>query len=153
MAQKTDFTEAEWQTLEKGVTGAGMLVSLADANFFDSFKETGAMAGYLNEARQKSSSQLVRDLAATRSTGFGLGTSPHELEAGTLDALRSALATLRAKAPDETLAYSAFVLEVAQSVAEAVSGVAPAESAAIEKIKGALQPGCLTDPARCTLAQ
>ena len=55
MAGKANFTEAEWQTLEKGVSGAGMLVALADASFFDSFKEIGAMAGYLAEASQKSS--------------------------------------------------------------------------------------------------
>ena len=81
----------------------------------------------------------VRDLAATHTTGFGFGTSPQELETGTLDALHSALATLQAKAPDETSAYSAFVLDVAESVANAVSGVSAPESAAIEKIKGALQ--------------
>ncbi|MBV9596751.1 MAG: hypothetical protein JOZ87_07800 [Chloroflexi bacterium] len=139
MAGKADFTEAEWQTLEKGVTGAGMLVALADPGFFDSFKETGALAGHLNEARQNSSSQLVRDLGATHSGGFGIGTSPQALETGTLEALRSAVALLRAKAPDETSAYSDLVLGVADSVAKAVSGVAPSETAAIDKIKSALQ--------------
>jgi hypothetical protein len=141
MATKSDFTAAEWETLEKGVTGAGMLVSLADANLFDSFKETGAMAGYLNEARQNSPSTLVRDLAATRGTGFGFGTSAEDLEKGTLDSLRSALATLQAKAPAETSAYTSFVIGVAESVAKAVSGVSASETTAIEKIKGVLQPG------------
>jgi hypothetical protein len=139
MAGKADFSEAEWQTLEQGVTGAALLVALADSHFFDSFKEAGALAGHLNEARQKSSSQLVRELAATRATGFGFGTSPQEVETGTLDALHSALTTLQAKAPAESSAYSAFVLGVAESVANAVSGVAASESAAIEKIKGALR--------------
>lgn len=138
MAGKADFTESEWQSLEKGVTGAAMLVSLADPGFFDSFKEVGAMSGHLNEARQKSSSQLVRDLAVTHTTGFGLGTSPQELETGTVNALHAALATLQAKAPEEIPAYSTFVLDVAESVAKAVSGVAPTESAAIDKIKEAL---------------
>ena len=138
MAGKADFTEAEWQALEKGVTGAALLVALADANFFDSFKEAGAMASHLANAHQKSTSQLVRDLGATHTTGFGFGTSSQELETETLDALRSGLAILQAKAPDEVAPYSAFVLEVAESVANAVSGVAPAESAALDKIKGAL---------------
>ena len=40
MAAKTDFTPEEWDTLQKGVTGAGMMVSLADPGFFDSFKES-----------------------------------------------------------------------------------------------------------------
>jgi hypothetical protein len=138
MVGKADFTAAEWDTLEKGVTGAAMLVSVADPGFFDSFKEVGVLGSHLSEARQKSSSQLVRELAAARTSGFGVGTSPQELETGTLTALHSAMETLQAKAPDETTAYSAFVVEVATSVAQAVSGVAPAESAAIDKIKGAL---------------
>jgi hypothetical protein len=140
MVGKADFTEAEWQTLEKGVTGAGLLVSLADPGLFDTFKEAGALAGYLNEARQKSSSQLVRELGATHSRGFGMGTSAQELESGTLEAIRSAEALLQAKAPDEVAAYSALVLGVAESVANAVSGVAPSENAAIDKIKSALPP-------------
>jgi hypothetical protein len=139
MAGKADFTEAEWQTLEKGVTGSAMLVALADANFFDSFKEVGAMAGHLNEARQKSTSQLIRDLGATRGSGFGFGSSAQEIESGTLESIRSALALLQTKAPDEVAAYKAFVIEVSESVANAVSGVAAPESAALDKIKGALQ--------------
>jgi hypothetical protein len=139
VAVKADFTEAEWQTLEKGLTGAGMLVATADANFFDSFKEVGALASYMGEARQKSASLLVRDLAATRSSGFGVRTSPQDLEAGTLTALRSAVELLQTKAPDEVAAYRDFVVGVAQAVANAVSGVVPAESAAVDKIKGALQ--------------
>jgi hypothetical protein len=139
MAIKADFTEAEWQTLEKGVTGAGMLVAAADANLFDSFKEAGALAGFLSEARQKSTSLLVRDLAATHTGGFGFGTSPQELETGTLTSLRSALETLQAKAADEIPAYKTFVVGLAEAVAKAVSGVAPAESAAIGKIKEALE--------------
>ena len=139
MAGKADFTEAEWKTLEKGVTGAGMLVAMADASLFDSFKEAGALASHLNAARQKSNSQLVRDLAAGHTGGFGIGTSSQELETGTIEALHSALTTLQTKAPDETSAYSELVLGVAESVANAVSGVAPAESAAIDKIKAALQ--------------
>ena len=30
MATKTDFTEPEWQALEKGITGSALLVSLSD---------------------------------------------------------------------------------------------------------------------------
>jgi len=139
MATKADFTEAEWQTLEKGVTGAGMMVSLADPHLFDSFKEVGALAGYLNEARQKSSSTLIRDLATARTTGFGFGSSPQAVETEALEALRGAMALLQAKAPDESWAYSELVLGLSQSVANAVSGVVPAESAAIDKIRAALQ--------------
>src|SRR4029450_13978559 len=115
MAGKADFTEAEWQTLEKGVTGAGMLVALADASFFDSFKEAGALAGHMADARQKNWSQLVRELAAAHGTGFGPGSSAQEVETATLDALRSAMSTLQAKAPDDAPEYSAFVLGLADA--------------------------------------
>ncbi len=39
MATKSDFTEQEWESLQKGVLGAGLLVSLSDRSFFDTFKE------------------------------------------------------------------------------------------------------------------
>ena len=41
MATKTDFSEAEWDQLHKGAAGAGLLVSVSDRSFFDSFKEAG----------------------------------------------------------------------------------------------------------------
>ena len=43
MAKKEDFTEQEWESLQKGVVGAGLLVSLSDRSFFDTFKEAGAL--------------------------------------------------------------------------------------------------------------
>jgi iron uptake system EfeUOB component EfeO/EfeM len=70
--------------------------------------------------------------------GFGLGKNPQELETETLSALRTAVATLKDKAPDDAEAYKQFVLEVAQSVAGAAKGTSAAESAEIEKIRGAL---------------
>ena len=33
MATKADFTEDEWEAMRKGVTGAGMLVSMGDRDF------------------------------------------------------------------------------------------------------------------------
>jgi hypothetical protein len=139
MAGKTDFTEQEWETMQKGVTGAGMLVSVADRSFFDTFKEVGALTKHLSEARSKSSSALIRELAEVRGTGFGLTASPQEVETETIEALRSATSTLQAKAPDEVQAYSDFAVEVAQSVAEAAKDVDATESDALEKIKAALQ--------------
>ena len=44
MAGKADFTEEEWDALQKGVTGSGMLVSVADRDFTDSFGEAKAIA-------------------------------------------------------------------------------------------------------------
>jgi predicted DNA-binding ribbon-helix-helix protein len=138
MAGKADFTEQEWETLHKGVTGAGLLVSVSERGFFDSFKEVGALAKHLAGARKDSSSQLVRELAEKRGTGFGVTSSPTEIESETFEALRAAVAMLESKAPDEVEAYKSFVLGVAQSVAEAADGGSEAEGAVVEKIKSAL---------------
>jgi hypothetical protein len=137
MAGKTDFTEAEWKALQTGVTGSGMLVSAADRDFTDSFGEASAIAKHL-VAQRESPSPLVRDLAATHTSGFGLVASPTEVQQGTIDALRNAVATLQAKAPDELEAYRALVLDVATAAAEAKGGVTESETAAIERITAAL---------------
>jgi hypothetical protein len=144
MAGKADFTEQEWETLQKGVTGSALLVSLADRGFFDTFKEVGALSKYLSQAREKSASPLIRDLAEIRGTGFGLTTNPDELETGATEALRSSVATLQAKAPDEVEPYKAFVVDVATAVADAAKDVGAAETGAIDKVKGALGTGSPT---------
>jgi hypothetical protein len=140
MATKADFTEDEWETMRKGVTGAGMLVSIGDRDFTDTFGEAGALAGRFSEERETSGSELVRELATGRPRGFGLTDSPQEVEAETLEALRSATAILAAKAPNEAGAYRQLVLDVADSVANAKGGVKPGETGAIDKIKEALGP-------------
>jgi hypothetical protein len=138
MATKADFTPEEWDALEKGITGAGMLVATSDRGFFDSFKEAKALAGHMNQARTKSDSALVRDLAAAHGTPFGVTASPAEIEQGTREKLEVGVAALEAKAPDALPAYRALVLDVAESVAAAAGGVAEAEAKALETIRAAL---------------
>ena len=140
MATKADFTEDEWATLHKGVTGAGMLVSAGDRDFTDTFGEAGALAKRLREEHEQSTSDLVRELAGTHGSGFGFTASSQKVEAETLEALRTAAALLAAKAPDEAEAYRQLVLDVADSVANAKGGVKAGETAAIEKITEALGP-------------
>ena len=137
MAAKSDFTEDEWKDLQQGVTGSGLLVSSAHRDFTDSFGEASAVAKQL-AAHRESESQLVRDLAGTHGTGFGLVASPKEVVEGTIDALGASVAVLGAKAPDELEAYRDLVLDVATAVAEAKGGVKDEEAAAIERIKAAL---------------
>ena len=137
MAKKTDFTEQEWEQLRKGATGAGLLVSASDRSFFDSFKEAGSLAKHLAGGRSDES-ELVRELAGEKGSGFGVRSSPKEIEDETVAALRGAVSTLQAKAPDEVDAYRAFVLEVAEAVSKAASGGEEAEAATIEKIRAAL---------------
>ena len=138
MAARPEFTEAEWEAMRKGVTGAGLLVSLSDRSFFDTFKEAGALGKHLARARQNNQSEVVREVAEVRGTGFSMTSAPEELERETLDALRSSIAALEAKAPEEADAYRRFVIEVAESVAQAAGGGDTAESSEIEKIRAAL---------------
>jgi hypothetical protein len=138
MAKKSDFTEQEWESLHKGVTGAGLLVSLSDKSFFDTFKEAGALGKHVAAAKQSSKSELVQELADVRGTGFGVTSSPDKVEHETIEALHSAKATLESKAPEELEPYQEFVVEVAQSVANAAGGGEAAESGAIEKVRSAI---------------
>ena len=135
------FSESEIETLHKGAMGAGLLVSVSDRGFFDSFKEAGVLAKHVAVARGSSESAVVKQIAGGHSTGFGVTSSPGELESGTLDALRSSVALLEAKAPDEVEAYRSFVLDLARSVAAAAPGGDEAEAGAIAKIEAALASG------------
>lgn len=138
MATKADFTEEEWKTLQGGVTGAGTYVATVDRSFFDSFKEASALAHHLRDAHEKSDSALIRDIAQGHERPFGLTASPEEIEKSTVATLEQAVATLRAKAPEELPAYKQLVLDVAQSVAEAAKGVSPQENTALERVRAAL---------------
>jgi hypothetical protein len=122
MATKADFTEDEWKALQQGVTGSAMLVSLADRDFTDTFGEVGALAKYLQGQQVAASTDLLRSIASTHSTGFGLFTSPANLQAETMTALQTAVATLGAKAPDELEGYRGLVLGASQAVAAAKGG-------------------------------
>jgi hypothetical protein len=137
MAGKADFTEEEWDQLRKGATGAGLLVSVSDRSFLDSIKEASSFAHYLVDARDHAS-QLVRELASEHGTGFGALATPSEVNEAADESLRTAVATLRAKAPDEVEHYRAFVLALAQTVGRAAKGGDEAEAAAIERIDTAL---------------
>lgn len=139
MATKADFTEDEWKAMQKGVTGAGMLVAVGDRDFTDSFGEAGALAKHLAAQREKSESTLARELAEVHGTGFGMFDSPQDVEKETIDALRTSMTTLASKAPDEADAYRSLVRDTAAAVAEAKGGgVSEAETAVMGKIEQAL---------------
>jgi UTP-glucose-1-phosphate uridylyltransferase len=138
VATKTDFTDDEFEAMQKGVTGAGMLVSSSDRDFTDSFGEATALAKALVAQQEQAPSELIREIASTRGTGFGLTASRQKVEQETVESLRSAIDALSAKAPDETENYRRLVLSVAEAVAASKSGVAPAETAALERVKEAL---------------
>jgi hypothetical protein len=135
------LSESEIETLHKGAMGAGLLVSVSDRGFFDTFKEAGVLAKHVAAARGNSESDVVKRVAEGRSTGFGVTSSPEEIESGTLDALRSAVTLLESKAPTEVEAYRSFVLDLARSVAAAAPGGDTAEAGAVAKIEAALANG------------
>ena len=114
-----------------------MLVSAAHRDFTDTFGEASTVARQL-AAHRESESELVRELAESHSTGFGLIASPKEVVEGTIAALGAAVNVLGEKAPDELEAYRGLVLDVATAAAEAKGGVKDEESAAIERITAAL---------------
>src|SRR6478672_4954190 len=129
------FTDDEIETLRKGAMGSGLLVSASDRGFFDTFKEAGALAKHVSAARSSSESEVVKKVAESHGTGFGVTTPAAEVESGTLEALRSSVALLQAKAPDELEAYRSFVLALARSVAAAAPGGDEAEAGTTAKIE------------------
>jgi hypothetical protein len=138
MATKADFTEPEWNAMQGGLTGAGLLVAVSEPGFFETFKEANALAKHLSDAHKNSDNELVRELANTHERPFGLTASAHEVENGTVDALHAAVSALTAKAPDDLPAYRQLVLDVAESVAEASKGVGADETHALDTIRSAL---------------
>ena len=138
MATKQDFSETEWATLQKGITGSGMLVSLSDRDFTDSFGEAGAMGKYLSGQQLTGATDLIRELAKVRGTGFGLTTPPDRLRNETIAAVTASVELLKAKSPDDVEPYRALVLGLADAVAQAKSGTSAVETAAIDQIREAL---------------
>jgi hypothetical protein len=140
MDMSETLSDEEVDTLRKGAMGAGLLVSVSDRGFFDTFREAGALAKHVAAARASSQSAVVRRIAEGRGVGFGVTSQPAEIESGTLDALRDSVRLLEAKAPGEDEAYRSFVLDLARSVAAAAPGGEDAETGTIARIEAALAP-------------
>jgi hypothetical protein len=140
------LTETDIETLRRGAMGAGLLVSVSDRGFFDTFKEAGTLAKHVAAARGGSESSVVRQVAEGHGLGVGVASSPQEIQSRTLDALRSAVALLQQKAPDELAGYRAFVLDLARSVASAAPGGEEAEAATVAKIEAALEDSQQVQP-------
>jgi len=137
VATRHDFSDDEWAALQKGLIGSGMLVSVSDRDLTDTFGEAGALGKYLAGQQVAATSELMRELARTRGTGFGLTASPDEIRTETMAALAAAVAALQAKAPDDAAAYRDLVLGLAHAVADAKGGEVPVEREMIETIEGA----------------
>ena len=141
MATRQDFSETEWATLQKGVTGSGMLVSLSDRDFTDSFGEAGALGKYLSGQQLTGATDLIREIAKVKGMGFGLTTPPDRLRSETMAALAASIELLTTKSPDDVDAYRGLVTGVAEAVANAKSGTSEIETAAIAQIREAVGAG------------
>ena len=138
MAGRPDFTEDEWNTLHRALTGAGMWVAMSERGFTTTFKETGAMASFMGHQSKEASSVLVRDLAATKGTGWSVSSSPEELRQGTLAAIKESLTLLAAKGPDDVPAFKEAITSLAHKVSEAGKGGDEVEANVIAEIEAAL---------------
>ena len=141
MATRQDFTDDEWSALQKGLMGSGMLVSVSDRDLTDTFGEAGALGKYLAGQQVAATSELIRELAKTRGTGFGLTASPDEVRNETMAALATGVPALQAKAPEDVAAYRELVLGLAHAVADAKGGEVAVEREMIDAIEGALGTG------------
>ncbi len=138
MADRSDFTDDEWNTLHRGLTGSGMLVSISERGFTSTFKETGAMAKFLATQSKEGHSQLARELAGTHGSGWKVSSSPDDLRDGALAALREAITILTAKDPEDLADYRELVLDLAQRVSDAAPEGKDMEQGAIDDIRRAL---------------
>ncbi|WP_433537366.1 hypothetical protein ACQPZK_06185 [Micromonospora sp. CA-249363] len=127
------LTDEERLTLKTGAFGAVFLVSNADPGMLGVIRESVAASGALAVA-----SGVVKEALTTGPLPRLPRDSQLEIESVVLPALGRAVRILREKSPADVEAYRSVVLTAADRVARAHDGVAPAEAAAIEQIRGAL---------------
>jgi hypothetical protein len=133
MVSKAAFTAEEWNQVLGGVFMAGFAVTAADpSGLWGMLKETFASGRALMEAKSNASaSELSKAIVSDMETSEGRsaaqayvkgrlqGTKRDEIKQRAIDALRSAAAVVDQKAPSDATAYKAWLLQIANSVAEA----------------------------------
>jgi len=131
MASKASFTAEEWGRILSSPMVAGMAVTAADPSGVWGLLKEGMAGGWaLVEARQNANA-LVKAVADDFATGDGRSAARSALQARftskNLDELKNAaLAELKAiagildaKAPEDAVAFKAWLQQVAQKAAEA----------------------------------
>jgi len=142
MTAKGDFTDQEWDLVREGPATAGMIVVTADKG--GSFRETFAMAKAYAEARQHhGESEFLDELVSSGPKSGHRAHSSEELREQGLQRIREAAELLGRKAtPEEVEGYRAFVIKLAEKVADAHrehgEQVSERERAAITEIAGSL---------------
>jgi hypothetical protein len=132
MTRRSDFSEAEWETMQNGVAYAGLLVSRSERGMLGTLKAGRALARHVADARNNSASELVREIATLKPTGLMPAASSAGFEERTYETLRESVAMLQAKAPEEVDAYRSFVVELAEAVAGAAERPGHIENAALD---------------------
>jgi hypothetical protein len=138
MTAKSAFTDEEWELVREGPASAGLIVVTATRG--GTFRETFALAKAYTEARkQHGESELLDEVVSDGPKGGSRPHSPQELREKGLRNLREAAALLQQKATAEEVEdYRAFVVSLAEKVAEAHKEegeqVSAAERAAIGEI-------------------
>jgi hypothetical protein len=162
MATKASFTTDEWNQVLGGVFMAGFAVTAADpSGLWGLLKETFASGRALMEAKNSPNAgelgqALVNDMETSEGRsaaqefvkGRLRGAKRDEIKQRAIDALRSAAAIVDQKAPSDAAAYKAWLLHIANNVAEASKeggflgfggvAVSEAEKATLAEIAAAL---------------
>ncbi|MFV2086500.1 hypothetical protein [Micromonospora sp. LOL_021] len=128
-----ELTDDERSTLKTGAFGAVYLVSAADPGLVSMVRESFAASDVF-----AGTSGLVKDVLTSGELPKLARDSPEAVEQLVLPALRQSVAVLTAKAPHDLEHYRTAVTEAVDRVARAASGVDPAETAMISKIRQAL---------------
>lgn len=163
MADKTNFTPDEWRLLLESVMMAGVAVSAADpSGLWGLLKESFAESSALVAAKtDPTTAPLIKAVVTDFETAQGRtvardgmkeklsGLKPAEVTAKCIETLAQAGALVDANAPDDALAFKAWLRQVSQHVAEASSEggwfglggtqVSDAEKATLDEISGALK--------------
>jgi hypothetical protein len=127
------LTDEDQKTLRSAAILAGAMVSRAEKGFFDTFKESFAASRAVKEAPPEVQQLVLQGGLPEMPTG-----APEEVEARTLELLRSAAQVLRTKAPHLLEGYRSTVVQSARDVAAASDDTSANEVGAITKIEQAL---------------
>jgi hypothetical protein len=133
MARKSDFSPEEWKILVESAMMAALAVTAADpSGLWGALKEGIASARtIIGAAHDLSSAEVVRAVAADYETAEGRaiardglraklsGKKPPEIVTRALEMVKQAATIIDAKAPADSASFKAFLLHLAQAVAEA----------------------------------
>jgi hypothetical protein len=132
MANKQNFTPAEWAKVLESTMVAGLAVSAADpSGWWGTLKEAMASRSALAASKFVVSNDLVKAVIADLETGEGrsalqealrkqvAAAKPTEIVQRSLENLREVSAILDEKAPDDAAAFKGFLRGISQKVAEA----------------------------------